>query len=56
MKMDSKKFILVGMTVGLFLGGLIPMLWGASEFSFSSVIFSAIGGSIGIYVAFKMSQ
>lgn len=54
--MDSKKIIWLGMTIGLFLGGFLPVLWGASEFSFSSVIFSAIGGIVGIYIGFKLSR
>lgn len=55
-RMDSKKLIWFGMTVGLFVGGFLPTLWGASEFSFSSVIFSAVGGIAGIYLGFKLSQ
>jgi len=54
--MGSNKLIMFGMTVGLFLGGFIPTLWGASEFSLSSVIFSAIGGAIGVWIAFKLRQ
>lgn len=54
--MDSKKFIWVGMTVGGFLGSFIPTLFGANEFSFSSVIFSAVGAMLGIYMAYKMSN
>jgi hypothetical protein len=54
--MDSKKFIMVGMTAGLFIGGFIPTLWGESSFSIVSVIFSAIGGFIGVWIAFKLSQ
>jgi hypothetical protein len=54
--MESKKLIWFGMSVGLILGGFIPMLWGAGEFSMSSIIFSAVGGFLGIWLGFKLSQ
>lgn len=43
------------MTVGLFIGSFLPMLWGAGEFSFSSIIFSSLGGLAGIWVGYKLS-
>lgn len=45
-----------GMTVGMFVGGTIPMLWGSSELSFSAVILSTIGGLVGIWFGLKMSH
>jgi len=54
--MDTKKIIMVGVTVGLFLGSFIPALWGANELSISSVLFSAVGGSIGVWIAFKLTR
>lgn len=54
--MDSKKMVWVGMTIGGGVGSLIPLVWGASELSFSSIIFSGIGACIGIRFGFKMSQ
>ncbi len=50
--MDSKKAVWLGMVVGSFIGGLIPMAWGAGELSFSSIILTAVGGIVG----FKMSH
>ena len=44
------------MVVGSTIGGLIPNLWGASIFSFSSMLFGTAGGILGIYVAFKMTR
>ncbi len=44
------------MFVGSTIGGFIPMMWGADMFSFSSVIFNAIGAIVGIYLGFKMGQ
>jgi hypothetical protein len=54
--MDSKKIIWFWMTVGLFVGSFIPMLWGAGEFSFSSIILSGVGGFLGIWIGFKLSR
>jgi len=54
--MDSKKVIIIGLTVGSVLGGYIPVLWGGSELSAVSVILAAVGGSLGIWLAFKLSR
>jgi hypothetical protein len=54
--MNSNKSIMFGMTVGLFLGSFIPTLWGASELSLSSVLFSALGGGVGVWIAFKLTR
>lgn len=44
------------MGLGSILGGYIPTLWGAGMFSFSSVILTAVGGMIGIWLGFKFSN
>ncbi len=54
--MDSKFLIWTGMIMGSAIGGLIPALWGDSMLSFSSIIFSAIGGVIGVWLGFKISH
>ncbi|MBI5126776.1 MAG: hypothetical protein HZA80_03370 [Candidatus Taylorbacteria bacterium] len=54
--MDSKKLIWFGMIAGSFIGSIIPMTWGASSLSISSIVFTAIGGCIGIILAFKISH
>jgi len=48
-----KQFVWLGVFVGSAIGDLIPSLWGAGPLSFSSIIFSTIGGILGIYVAYK---
>ncbi|MHB1316342.1 MAG: hypothetical protein ACYCZW_00610 [Minisyncoccota bacterium] len=54
--MESKKIIWLFMVVGGYAGGYIPVIWGSSEFSFISIIFSAIGGFAGIWLGYKLSQ
>ncbi len=51
----DRKIIWLGLFVGSTVGGFIPGLWGAGMFSFSGVVFSALGGFAGIWLAFKMS-
>ena len=46
----------MGMTVGSLIGGYIPVLFGVDLFSFTSIIFSAIGGIAGIWVSYKMTE
>jgi hypothetical protein len=54
--MNTKAFVWIGLSVGSFIGGMIPTFWGAGAFSFSSVISSSIGGIIGIYIGFKLGK
>jgi len=51
-----KQAVWIGMLVGSTIGGMIPNLWGASVFSFSSILFGAVGGILGIYAAFTMTR
>lgn len=54
--MSSKSVIWIGMTIGSFIGGIIPNLWGASMFSMSSVFLTALGGIAGIWLGFRLSN
>jgi hypothetical protein len=45
-------FVFIGGTIG----GYIPMLWGDSAFSFTSILLSGVGSILGIYLAFKMTH
>jgi hypothetical protein len=51
--MQSKIFYYIGAGIGSTIGAYIPVIWGASVFSLSSVIFSAIGGIAGIVIVWK---
>lgn len=52
----EKKTIMLGMIVGSAIGGFVPVLWGAGFMSFSSIVFTAIGGFLGIFGAYKIQE
>ena len=54
--MNSRPLIWIGMFIGSTAGGFVPMLWGDSMLSISSIIFSTIGGVAGIILGFKLSH
>lgn len=54
--MSPKALIWIGLFIGSTIGSLIPLVWGANPLSFSSILLSAIGGIVGIWLGFKMSQ
>lgn len=46
-----------GATAGMTLGSFAPMLWGDDNIlGMASVITTAIGGFVGIYLAYKISR
>ncbi len=55
-QMQSRSLVWLGLTVGSTIGGFVPELWGASLFSFSSVVLTAVGGLAGIWVGYKLTQ
>ncbi len=54
--METKKFIWIGVTVGSFIGGVIPSLWGSNPFSFTSWLLGAIGAIVGIWLGYQISR
>jgi len=54
--MSTKTLIWIGVFIGSAVGGFIPSLWDNNMFSYSSIIGSTIGGLLGIWGAFKLSQ
>ncbi|MEO8581733.1 MAG: hypothetical protein ABI425_04130 [Patescibacteria group bacterium] len=51
--MSEKTIILIAVFVSSTVGGYLPVLWGGSLFSFSSVFLSAIGGVVALYFSYK---
>jgi hypothetical protein len=54
--MSRKTLIWIGAIVGSTAGGYLPMLFGVSAFSMTSIIGGVIGGLLGIWLAFRMSN
>ena len=54
--MSPKVLIYIGMTIGGYVGGYIPTLWGDGYLSMSSIFLSLIGGIAGIFIGFKVSR
>lgn len=54
--MNQRSLIWFGVIVGSAIGGYIPALWGDSLFSFSSILLSTVGGIIGIWAGYKLSE
>jgi hypothetical protein len=54
--MGSSRAVWFGIFIGSAIGGLVPELWGASTFSYSSVVFSGIGGFAGLWMGLKLSN
>lgn len=52
--MQDKTIILITTGLGGIIGGYIPTLWSASPFSISSLLLSAVGGFLGIYVGYRI--
>lgn len=53
---NSRTMIWLGAFVGGALGGWLPTLWGASMFSFASIIGSGIGGLLGIWAGYQLGR
>jgi hypothetical protein len=54
--MSTKIIIWLAMFIGSIIGGYIPVLFGASLFSYSSILFNGVGGIIGVLVGVKLGQ
>jgi len=42
------------MFIGSSLGGMVPYLWGSGMSSMGSVVFTAVGGVLGIWIGLKL--
>jgi hypothetical protein len=52
----TKKFVWIGLIVGSTAGNLLPLLWGGDAISVSGVVFSVVGGILGIWVGYRWAQ
>jgi hypothetical protein len=51
-----RSVIGVSATVGMIVGGYVPVLWGASSFSLVSLLFSAVGGASGVWLGARLQS
>jgi hypothetical protein len=52
-----QKFLInFGMVAGTLIGNCIPALWGAGMFSISGILLSMLGGVLGIWLGYRISQ
>ena len=55
--MSRKTMVWGGMIIGSSIGGFLPYLWGNFDyFSFQSVILTFVGGLVGVWAGFKLSN
>lgn len=54
MVVSKKSFVMMGMVVGSLIGGYLPALLGVSLLSLTSIITTAVGGFLGIFITYKV--
>lgn len=52
--MSKKSLIMLGMIIGSFIGGYIPIFLGASFLSTWSLVGSFFGGLLGVWITYKL--
>ncbi len=52
--MSGKTIIYIGVFIGSTAGSYLPVLWGGSMFSYTSVLLGGIGGIVGLVVTYKL--
>jgi hypothetical protein len=52
-KIKMKTLVIISMVIGSSIGGYVPLLWGGSVLSISSILLSAVGGFLGIWIGYK---
>ena len=52
----EKKTIMIGMVVGTTVGGYLPMLWGGSVLSVTSIMLGMVGGIAGVWAGYKLAN
>ena len=50
-----KTLVIIGAIAGSYAGSCVPLLWGGSLLSMSSIFFGAIGGLAGIFAVYKLA-
>jgi hypothetical protein len=50
-----KKMVMVGMIIGSTAGSYLPLVWGGSAFSMTSILLGVAGGFLGIWAGYKIA-
>jgi uncharacterized membrane protein YeaQ/YmgE (transglycosylase-associated protein family) len=51
-----KGIIIIFLIIGSYAGSYLPVLWGGSLFSMTSIFLAAIGGFVGIWIGYKIAN
>ena len=54
--MGGNRTIWIFAAIGGSIGSYIPLIWGGSSFSFSSILLGSIGAIVGIWLAFRLTH
>ena len=54
--MSTKTIIWICLTIGSTLGSYLPVLWGDSFLSYSSLLLSGVGGIAGVLIGLKIGN
>jgi len=49
----DKKIVMIGAILGTTIGSYVPVIFGASIFSMTSILGSGVGGVLGLWISFK---
>ena len=52
--MSPKMAVTIAGTIGSLIGSYLPVLWGGTELSFTSILLGGVGGIIGIVIAYQL--
>ena len=51
-----KTIIMFSMVIGSYAGSFIPLIWGGSALSVSSIMFGGVGGFLGIWAGYHLAR
>ncbi|MDO8529359.1 MAG: hypothetical protein Q7S18_01695 [bacterium] len=51
-----KTIIFITMAIGSYAGSYIPVMWGGSVFSMTSILLGGAGGIAGVFAGFKIAN
>jgi hypothetical protein len=54
--MSTKTIIWICLTIGSTVGSYVPILWGNSFLSYSSLLLGGVGGIVGVLVGLKIGN